>query len=123
MAKPTQRELDLGYCEEAQTYCSVAEDRYKQGRADATKELPTSLYCDGFNDGYEKGRADKYQEIISEYMLLTEEQVAEIRADSIEELKKEFVDIVQGNEEFIDWQKQEIILYFECAIENVKEQK
>lgn len=38
--------------------------------------------------GYEKGRADKYQEIISEYMLLTEEQVAEIKADAIEECIK-----------------------------------
>jgi len=39
MARPTQRELDLGYCEEAQTYCSVAEERYQQGRADAIDEL------------------------------------------------------------------------------------
>jgi len=88
----TQRELDWGYCEEAQTYCSVAEKRYQQGKADATKELPTSLYCDGFNDGYEKGRADKYQEIVSEYMLLTEKQVAEIRADAIDEFVKAFKD-------------------------------
>lgn len=35
--------------------------------------------------GYSKGRADKYQEIVSEYMLLTEKQVAEIRADVIKE--------------------------------------
>lgn len=34
---------------------------------------------------YEQGRADKYQEITSEYMLLTEKQVAEIRVDAIEE--------------------------------------
>lgn len=60
----TQRELDLGYCEEAQTYCSVAEERYQQGRADATKELPTSLYCDGFNDGYAKGKSDMLDKII-----------------------------------------------------------
>lgn len=66
---------------------------YQQGRADATKELPTSLYCDGFNDGYPKGRADKYQEIVSEYMLLTEKQVAEIRADAIDECIK----LVGGN--------------------------
>lgn len=38
---------------------------------------------------YDKGRADKYQEIVSEYMLLTEKQVAEIRADAIDELSKE----------------------------------
>lgn len=36
---------------------------YQQGRADATKELPTSLYCDGFNDGYPKGRTDMIDEI------------------------------------------------------------
>lgn len=39
MAKLTQIELNLGYCEEAQTYCSVAEERYKQGRADMLNEL------------------------------------------------------------------------------------
>ena len=43
--------------------------------------------------GYEQGRADKYQEITSEYMLLTEKQVAEIRADAIEECIK----LVGGN--------------------------
>lgn len=82
--------------------------------------------CDYFisvEEAYQQGRADKYQEIVSGYMLLTEEQVAEIRTETIDELKKEFVDIVQGNEEFIDWQKQEIILYLECAIEKLKEQK
>lgn len=30
---------------------------------------------------YNQGRADKYQEIVSEYMLLTEKQVEDIRAD------------------------------------------
>lgn len=43
---------------------------------------------EAFNDGYAKGRADKYQEIISEYMLLTEEQVAEIRTEAIDEFIK-----------------------------------
>lgn len=33
---------------------------------------------------YQQGRADKYKEITSEYMLLTEEQVADIRADAID---------------------------------------
>lgn len=36
---------------------------------------------------YQQGREDKYQEITSEYMLLTETQVVEIRADAIEEYK------------------------------------
>lgn len=31
---------------------------------------------------YQQGRADKYKEITSEYMLLTEQQVADIRADA-----------------------------------------
>lgn len=39
MAKLTQIELNLGYCEEAQTYCSVAEERYKLGRQNAIDEL------------------------------------------------------------------------------------
>lgn len=34
----TMREKDLGYCEEAQTYCSIAEEAYQQGRADASFE-------------------------------------------------------------------------------------
>lgn len=37
------------------------------------------------NKAYQQGRADKYQEIVSEYMLLTEEQVAEIRDDAIDD--------------------------------------
>lgn len=36
-------------------------------------------------DAYIKGRADKYAEITSEYMLLTEEQLQEIKADIIDE--------------------------------------
>lgn len=39
------------------------------------------------DEAYQQGRADKYQEIVSEYMLLTEEQVNQIRADAIEEYK------------------------------------
>jgi len=38
-----------------------------------------------YDRGYQQGRADRYQEIISEYMLLTEKQVAEIRADAIDD--------------------------------------
>lgn len=34
---------------------------------------------------YEQGRADKYKEITSAYMLLTEKQVEEIRAEAIDE--------------------------------------
>lgn len=33
----TDRERQLGYCEEAQTYCSIAEQTYKEIRADAIK--------------------------------------------------------------------------------------
>ena len=40
---------------------------------------------EGLRKGKKQGRADKYQEITSEYMLLTEKQIAEIRADAIEE--------------------------------------
>lgn len=39
---------------------------YNKGRADATKELPTSLYCDGFNDGYPKGKSDAIDELSKE---------------------------------------------------------
>lgn len=40
------------------------------------------------NIAYRQGRADKYREITSEYMLLTEKQVEEIRADAIDEIKE-----------------------------------
>lgn len=46
---------------------------------------------------YEQGRADKYQEITSGYMLLTEKQVAEIRADAIEEFVKALEEHQQKN--------------------------
>lgn len=36
-------------------------------------------------EAYMKGREDKYREITSEYMLLTEEQVVDIRNDAIDE--------------------------------------
>lgn len=51
-----------------------------------------------YNKGYEQGRADKYQEIVSQYMLLTEKQVAEIRADAIDEIKElAHEDVTTGN--------------------------
>lgn len=50
--------------------------------------LPTTTeeWQRDMNIAYQQGRADKYQEIVSEYMLLTEKQVAEIRADAIGEI-------------------------------------
>ena len=39
MGELSQREKELGYCEEAQTYCSVAEDRYQQGKSDGAREF------------------------------------------------------------------------------------
>lgn len=39
MSELTQREKDLGWCEEAQTYCSIAEDVYKQIRAEVISSI------------------------------------------------------------------------------------
>lgn len=47
--------------------------------------------------GYDKGRADKYQEIVSEYMLLTEKQVADMRAYVFDEIKQSFHNVYIGN--------------------------
>lgn len=44
---------------------------------------------------YEKGRSDKYQEIISEYMLLTEKQISDIRTDAIEEYSSKLWQVVE----------------------------
>lgn len=49
MSKLTQREKEMGWCEEAQTYCSIAEDSYQQGKADEIKEC-----------------ADKFADILSD---------------------------------------------------------
>lgn len=43
MSELTQREKELGYCEEAQTYCSIAEEMYKQGKADTIEEIYNEL--------------------------------------------------------------------------------
>ena len=48
MIKLTQREKDLGYCETAQTYCSMAEEMYQQGKADGARE-----YCYTDRHAYE----------------------------------------------------------------------
>lgn len=52
-----------------------------------------------------------------------EEHDKQIRADAFDELETKLIDIIFGNEEFIDWQKQEINLCLECVIEQLKEQK
>lgn len=49
------------------------------------------------------------------------EFVKKIRADAIDEIETKLVDIILGNEEFTDWQKQEISLCLECVIEKFKE--
>lgn len=67
-------------------------DAYDLGRADAIREREEFWEMQN-NLAYEQGRADKYQEIVSEYMLLTEKQVTEIRADAIDECIK----LIGGN--------------------------
>lgn len=71
-------------------------DAYDLGRADAIREREEFWEMQN-NFAYEQGRADKYQEIVSEYMLLTEKQVAEIRADAIAEISRE-MRMLYGNE-------------------------
>ena len=50
MIKLTQREKDLGYCETAQTYCSMAEEMYQQGKADGAREFAEWLQENVFVD-------------------------------------------------------------------------
>lgn len=56
--------------------------RYTELTGEDGTKVPISR-LGGFLDGYEKGRADKYQEITTEYMLLTEKQVEDIGAEAI----------------------------------------
>lgn len=73
------------------------------------ERIKTELYDFANNhELYSQGRADKYQEIVSEYMLLTEVQVNQIRADA-------FADCVLENGEYC-WQEC-------CATEHCKECK
>lgn len=46
-----------------------------------------------------------------------------IRTDAIESYRKEMHDIIEGNEEFIDWQKYEIFECNELVAEQLKEKK
>lgn len=50
------------------------------------------------------------------------EHDAQIRADAIEEYRKEMHDMIEGNEEFTDWQKYEILECNELVAEQLKEQ-
>lgn len=45
------------------------------------------------------------------------------RADAIEEYRKEMHDMIEGDEEFTDWQKYEILECNELVAEQLKEQK
>lgn len=51
------------------------------------------------------------------------EHDAKVRADVIDEYRKEMHDMIDGNEEFTDWQKHEIIECNELVAEQLKEQK
>jgi len=68
---------------------------------DEQEDCSLCKYCGDFSCqlsfGYSKGRVDKYQEIVSEYMLLTEKQVAEIRADAIDEFAEKIMDIMPND--------------------------
>lgn len=48
---------------------------------------------------------------------------AKIRADAIEEYRKEMRDIIEGDEEFTDWQKYEFLECNEVVAELLKERK
>lgn len=77
----TQQEVDV-----------LCKAYFEKGRAEALKEAFDKTYNKAYDSGYQQGRADKYQEITAEYMLLTEKQVAEIRADTLDEVISKVVD-------------------------------
>lgn len=74
-------------------------------------------------DIYQQGRADKYQEIVSEYMLLTEEQVAEIRADAIEEYRQRLNNAFEPVEEHEQMELEVVIADVNRLAKVLKEQK
>lgn len=52
-----------------------------------------------------------------------EKHDAEVRKEAIDELKNELLEIIEGDEELIEWQKDEFKLLVECAFEKAKENK
>ena len=97
----------------------------KQIKEKLQNELSTGLYVDGFNDGYKKGRADQKEED-NEFFNFEgawELEKKKVRADAIDEYRKEMHDMIEGNEEFTDWQKYEILQCNELVAEQLKEQK
>lgn len=48
--------------------------------------------------------------------------VEDVRKNAIEEYRKEMHDMIEGNEEFTDWQKYEILQCNELVAEQLKEQ-
>lgn len=76
---------------------------------------------------YQQGRADKYQEITSEYMLLTEKQVAEIRADAIDEiiewLKTNPKYATSVSSDCVEEVNSKIVEYYEHIVQQLNELK
>ena len=102
---------------------------YEKGRADKEKELselPNQYSEKLWKIAYNKGKADMKKEIEEHSVFYSnrpiEDIVLEARNDAIDEFETKLVDIILGNEEFTDWQKQEISLCLECVIEQLKEQ-
>lgn len=82
--------------------------------------LPTTTeeWQRDMNIAYNQGRLDEFQEIISEYnMLLTEEQVEEIRTDVIDEC-------IKALDEYIEFPMTDEYAIKECirVLEDMKEQ-
>lgn len=48
---------------------------------------------------------------------------ARIREEVIEEYRKEMQDIIEGDDEFTDWQRYEILMCNEVVAEELKEKK
>lgn len=77
----TGRERELGYCEEAQTYCSIAEQKYKEIRIDAIDDAFNSLLL-MLKNGYEYPDA-KFEET---FIALIEDAIDSVK-DNLKEKK------------------------------------
>lgn len=102
-------DLDLEDLLESEEYCIG----YKQGREDADKFL--------------KQWKDDVMESLCKYDANSVEEVYQYgidrgRADGIEEYRKEMHDMIEGDEEFTDWQKYEILECNELVAEQLKSQ-
>lgn len=61
----------------------------KQSTADRMMDLAYEQFNEGFLRGYEQGQEDKYRELTKKYLILTDQEVKDIKSSAIMEFLRE----------------------------------